>query len=433
MEKSIVSIVKGKAVNKMLRKAIDLIGGIESFVKPGDIVLVKPNAHGAHPPESHVDTNPKVVAAVVRLCKAAGAKEVIIGEASGIGQDSIKSLEVSGIKKAAEEAGADRFIDLEKDEYIRVEIPKGKLIKYIDLPKTVLTSDVLINVPVLKTHHGTVITCALKNIKGIIRNLDKKKSHRIGVEWVVPDIHLAKKPNLVVVDAIVAMEGMGPLGGKWTMEAPNGEKVTLEMVGGEPVEMDLIIASADPVAADTTCAKIMGIDPEKIPMIRNAYAHGIGKIKPNEMEIKGNKIEEVARKFKLPPEDLTRYYKYVSIHDEGACSGCRAYLVWALENLRARGLLEQRKEKTIVIGADHPAILPIEWGRGENLVLIGNCTGKWKGEGAFVPGCPPVGRYFMQAIMESKVDEVVPEGETPWIIRFYQKYPRPLPAYLRQV
>ena len=69
MEKSVVSIVKGKDVDEMLREAIDLIGGIESFVKPGDIVLVKPNAHGAHPPESHVDTNPIVVAAVVRRCK----------------------------------------------------------------------------------------------------------------------------------------------------------------------------------------------------------------------------------------------------------------------------------------------------------------------------------------------------------------------------
>jgi hypothetical protein len=86
----------------------------------------------------------------------------------------------------------------------------------------------------------------------------------------------------------------------------------------------------------------------------------------------------------------------------------------------------------VVIGKDHPSSLPTEWGRGENLVLIGNCTAKWKDAGAFVPGCPPVGRYFIQSIMESEVEEEVPEGGTPWIIRFYQKYPRPLPTYLNE-
>lgn len=422
--KSIVSIVKGEDVDKMVREALDLIGGIKSIVTPGARVLIKPNAHGAHPPEEHITSDPRVVAAVVRLCKEVGAKEVIVGESSTVGQDSLRSLEVSGIKKAAEDAGADRCIDLKKDEYVNIKIPKGKIFKSLDLPKTAVTCDTLIDIPVLKTHHGTRMTCSLKNMKGLLKDADKLRFHKMGLFWAIADLNLARKPDLVVVDCLTAMEGMGPFHGRWSVEAPSGEIVECYVAGGEHVKMDLIIASRDPVAADATCARIIGLDVESVDYIMNAYAHGLGRMKSEEIDVKGKRIKDVARKFKIPAENFADYAEYVTVHDEGACSGCRAYVVWALENLNVRGLLEERKGLTIALGTKKD--LPQEWGRGKNLVLFGNCVLKWKGEGVFVSGCPPFGGDVLQAIAESEVEEETPPGEDPWFIKFLKKYPYPI-------
>ena len=129
--KSVVSIVKGTDVEAMAQEAIDLVGGIESVVKPGDVVLIKPNCHGPHPPEEHITVDPRLVAAVVKICKKAKPKEVIVGEVPSIGAAMI-SFEVSGIKDAVEKAGVDRLADLDQDEFVSMEIPQGKILKRVD-------------------------------------------------------------------------------------------------------------------------------------------------------------------------------------------------------------------------------------------------------------------------------------------------------------
>jgi len=391
--KSVVSIVKGTDVEAMAHEAIDLIGGIESVVKPGSVVLIKPNCHGPHPWEDHITTDPRLIVAVAKICKKAGAKEVLVGEAPSLG-GAMLSFEISGIMAAVEESGVARLVDLENDEYVSMKIPNGKILKKIDRPKTMANCDVLISMPIIKTHHGTKMTASLKNMMGTLNRAGKNLVHQVGLYESIADINKARKPDLVVADLIVAMEGMGPIAGRTVWEMPDGSRAIQETVGGILVPLGVVIASKDPVASDATCARIMKLDPEEVDHIRYAFEEGLGNIKADQIEVLGVQVEGIARAFKLCPTNLEEFSDYVTVHDEGACFGCRAYQYWALENLRARGMLQRNSGLHIVMGPKDE--IPDEWGTGEDLLLLGNCLRKWKHLGMFAEGCPPAGGPFLQ-------------------------------------
>lgn len=122
MVKSVVSITKGTDIQQTVTEALDLLGGVRSLVKPGEIVVLKPNAGHPMRAETSVCTNPEFVAAVIREVRKAQPKEIIVAEAAAGGCDTMECLEVSGIRKAAEEAGADRIIDIKRYEEV-ISIP----------------------------------------------------------------------------------------------------------------------------------------------------------------------------------------------------------------------------------------------------------------------------------------------------------------------
>ncbi len=401
MPKSVVSIVKGTDAEKMAEEAIDLIGGIESVVKPGNVVLIKPNCHGPHPQEDHITTDQRLVATVAKLCKKAGAKEVLIGEAPSMG-GAMLSFEISGIMDAVEKSGAARLVDLENDEYVSMKVPNGKILKAIDRPKTLATCDVLISMPVIKTHHGTKMTGSLKNMMGTLNRAGKNFVHQVGLSESIADINKARKADLVVADMIVAMEGMGPIAGRTVVELPDGSRTEWEMAGGILVQLDMVVASKDPVASDATCARIVGFDPEEIDHIRYAHEHGLGNIKADQIEIKGKQIGEVLHPFAPHPTNLDDFSEYVTVHSENACFSCLAYQYMALENLRCRGLLKRNQDLHIVLGPKDN--IPDEWGTGENLLLIGSCLSKWKHLGQYAEGCPPNGGPFMSGPLLRRLD-----------------------------
>ena len=394
--KSIVSIVKGKDIEAMVDEAIDLIGGIESIVKPGNVILIKPNVHGAHPLEDHITVDPRLVAAVVKKCKKAGAKEVLVGEAPSLGADTMFCFEISGMKEAVEAAGA-RLVDLETDEYISTKIPQGKILKSIDRPKTFINCDVVISMPVMKTHHGTKVTGSLKNMMGTLNRTGKNLVHQVGLDEAIADINKTRKPDLVVADMIVAMEGEGPIAGRTVTIQPDGSRWIRETVGGILVPMDLIVVSKDPVANDATCCRIMKINPEEVFHLQFAYEHGLGNIGVDQIEVRGKQIEEVARAFLLPPTTFEEFAEYVTVHSENACFACPAYLYMALLNLRERGLLERNSGLHIVMGTKNH--IPDDWGTGKNLLLLGNCVSKWKHLGLYAEGCPPMWAFMLGVAM----------------------------------
>jgi len=148
-------------------------------------------------------------------------------------------------------------LDLKKEKTVRVKNPAATVLPQIEVYERALTADVLINLPVMKTHDQTEVTLSLKNLKGLLADSSKKAMHRRALFRGIPEIAAFFKPSFTVLDGIYAQEGVGP-------------------VYGDPVEMDLVIAGRDMVALDTVAGLIMGYRPEEVPTTVLATQMGLG-------------------------------------------------------------------------------------------------------------------------------------------------------------
>jgi len=375
MEKTKVSIVKGpkkpneKEIETIVRKAIELVGGLDE-VKSGDIVLIKPNICAPVPPESAAITNPHVVRAIANMVREKGAR-AIIGESSGVMDDTETCIRATGYDKLRTEGF--EVIDLKSKKTVttKVPIPKGKVLKAVTLPKIVLDAKLIISVPVIKTHGGEKVTMALKNMKGVLPDALKKRFHTVyGVGQGVVDLLTVVRPGLAVLDGILAQEGIGPM-------------------IGTPVEMGLIIASKDPVAADAVACTVIGFDPKEVRIIDGASKAGIGTADLKKIEVVGTPIKEVKRRFKRVEEAVAETIPFPEgfqvLIDEKACTGCRGGVMIALWELKMQNSLDKLAGWTIVAGKTKKAPKADK----TRLMLVGACTAKYKNLGTFIRGCPP--------------------------------------------
>ncbi|HHF98941.1 MAG TPA: DUF362 domain-containing protein [Candidatus Aerophobetes bacterium] len=235
------------------------------------------------------------------------------------------------------------------------------------LPRIFLEADVVINMPVMKTHDVFPATLGIKNMKGIIREEDKKRFHRWGLSQAIVDLNKVALPDLTIIDGTVGMEGLGP-------------------THGEPVNLGVIIVSRDVVAADSVASTVMGIDPMEIEYVKLAEKEGLGCADLSKIEIVGERLESIIRPFKRIKLDFKKYEeKGVFILERGACSGCRHNMESIISNLEREGKLGYLKGFHIVFG--QLTRMP-EKVRGK-LVFIGLCTRKFKNKGYYIPGCPP--------------------------------------------
>ena len=259
-----------------IKRAVDSIGGIETFVKPGMKVLLKPNLLSARPPEDGVDTHPEVVRAVIRLVKSAGGVVRIGDSPGGYHKDINEVYEKSGIKRVAEEENAEL-----------VNFVKSKFVDGFPIAREVFDCDLMISVPKLKTHVITVITAALKNTYGTVTGLYKTECHSKAPREedfakIVAKIHSISRPRLNILDAVVAMEGDGPSSG------------TLRSMG-------IVMASEDAVAMDSCIAKLIGLEPLDVLVTKEAHAIGLGEADLSKIEITGDDIKTFdISNFKLP-------------------------------------------------------------------------------------------------------------------------------------
>jgi len=385
-----VAVVKGpekpseKEIEASVRKAIELAGGLADIVKRGDKVIIKPNIVVAQSPETGANTDPRVCKVIANMVRELGAKP-IIGEASSVGQVTEEAIQAAGYGKLREEGY--EVIDFTKEETTKIPIPKGKSLKEVVLPKIVLEADVLIDVPKMKTHDQTEVTLALKNMKGILLDKGKRSLHHtFGIFQGVADLCTVVRPSLAVVDGIIAMEGLGP-------------------IAGDLVEMDLIIAGKDLVAVDAVTSKIMGFDPADHGCIGAAVASGIGVGDLDKIEVVGEPIAKVQRRFKraveamgsLPfPED------FLLLMDEKACTGCRNTVIEVLMEANTANQLDRTTGWSVVVGKLDK--LP-EVDRTK-LLLVGACTTKFKKEGIYVEGCPPNNRDVCNGLKNMGIDVI---------------------------
>lgn len=259
-----------------VKRSVDLLGGIESFVKPGMKVLIKPNLLSARPPEDAVDTHPEVVRAVVRLARLAGAEASIGDSPAGYGANIEDIFTKSGMRKMAQEEGVEL-----------VKLTSSKMVDDLPIARQVLDCDLVISMPKLKTHVITVLTGAIKNMYGAIVGMHKPHLHSVAPKEknfarIVAKIYSITRPELNIVDGIVAMEGDGPS-------------------GGVPREMKFIMTGSDAVAIDSCLAQIIGLKPLDILVTKEAHEAGLGEADMSLIEIRGDNIGDfIVKDFRLP-------------------------------------------------------------------------------------------------------------------------------------
>ena len=272
-----------KVIQKV-KGSITLLGGLDSFIKPGDRVLLKPNFLIGRTPEKCVNTHPSVVKAVASLVLSAGAQPVI-GDSPQLGS-AVKVAEKAGIVSVAQELG----IEIVEFEPVEVKHPAGKFFKRFTVGKAVLEADAIINLPKLKTHTFTYLTLAVKNLFGCIPGQRKAQWHvktaQQGITYfarMLLDLCTLINPTLSIVDGIVAMEGKGP-------------------GFGDPRKVGLIISGTDAVAVDAVISKLIGVPPEHYPVLQRAIIDGYGTAELDDIVVRGKTIAEAAiPDFKLPP------------------------------------------------------------------------------------------------------------------------------------
>jgi uncharacterized protein (DUF362 family) len=370
-----VAIVKAAGdVPRAVERAVDLVGGIARFVRRGAKVLIKPNLCIDKDWRSGATTNPAVVEALVHLVRRAGAGDIVVADGTTVGLSTARVFQATGYDVMSRRCGA-RLIDLNEDTTQRIDIVEPVSLRNIQVAREVLTSDVIINVPLLKTHVHTTISVSLKNMKGVISPRTKRKSHLVGLEGSIVDINRHVPVHLIVVDGLMGHEGLGPQ-------------------SGEPKPMDLILAGTRPATVDAVATRIMGFDPHEIRHIAAAAGHGLGEIETDRIEVVGECLEGVRTPFKSPFEALAGgHYEGVNILCRDACSDCLGGLMVALKRMAEDGSLDLLRAKfsnlNISLGKNED--FTNRNGGNEQWVCVGRCQRARRDGNLYVPGCPPPG------------------------------------------
>ncbi len=387
MARSVVAIARGYDADRAVEEALDLLGGIASFVKPGDTVVLKPNAGHEYPADSAVCTSPAVVAAVIRAVRRANPGEIVVAESAATGCDTLRCLEVSGIRAAADAAGVDRIIDIKRErDLVTVPMPDARSdIKEILLPRFLLEADVVINVPIFKSHASMVFSCALKNIKGVVQDKVHYAMHQTDLAAAMMDVwSVMKNVKLTVADMIRPQEGYGPH-------------------CGVPVDFGAIVAGADPVALDATACRMVGLDVNRVDYFRAAIDRGTGNFDEADIETRGSTVAEVYKKIWLPFLEGFDAWPEYRIY-EGGCSSCQSLVAITMAKLQALGEYEKNQGMSILLGRLKE--LPEGVRPGKDLVLFGRCLRPLKrkldaaGEQSiFIDGCPPGESFPVRAFL----------------------------------
>jgi uncharacterized protein (DUF362 family) len=250
--RSRVAILQAESYSQNLEHA--LRSGLDLFRLDvrGKTVLLKPNLVD-YIPGNHINTHPLLVSAAVECFRGLGAATVIVGEGPGHQRDTELVLYESGMADRLRQQKVP-FVDLNRDELIeRPLLATYTDLKHLWLPRTVLASDFIVSMPKVKTHHWSGVSLSMKNMFGVVPGAKygwpKNILHWKGIQQSILDVCATVPVHFVIADAIVAMEGNGPLNGS-----------------ARPLQK--IVLADDPVAADATCARLMGLEPAKIAHIR---------------------------------------------------------------------------------------------------------------------------------------------------------------------
>ena len=269
-------------IQPAVERLLAALGGIRSFVRPGQNVLLKPNMLSDHRPEDAVTTHPEIVRALIRLVKQAGATPIVADSAAS----SIN------IERVWENTGFRALCAEESVPLLNLEKAGSQRFEFHGVPfsvaKPVLDADLVINVPKLKTHVLTVLTYAVKNMFGAIPGYQKTMLHKqfhdpISFGHLLASLYAIIRPGLTIGDAVIGMEGNGPS-------------------NGNPVHYGFLAASADGVALDTIICHWLKINPQHVPYFSFLQQAGTGETQWQAIDVVGDSLSQVPmRPIKLPP------------------------------------------------------------------------------------------------------------------------------------
>ena len=341
-------------------------GDAEGFDRAQICIGIKPNLVSPTPASFGATTHPEVVAGIVEYLKEHGFSRILIAEGSWIGDKTSDAYEYCGYRELCETYGV-TFVDTQTDGSHTVSC--GDL--SLNICDVVGKIDFMINVPVLKGHGQTKITCALKNMKGLIPNDEKRRFHAMGLHK--PIGYLAKIPqDFIVVDHICG-----------DLQSEDG---------GNPVETNCIMAARDPVLTDAYVCSLFGLTPQDVPYVGYAHAQGCGSLALEELEVKD--LNAPIHNGALPYRDRMLDIR-TDVEEAESCSACYAALAPALLRLKEEGVLS-RLHTRIAIGQGHEGM--------QGTVGIGKCT---RGYMYSVPGCPPkedeIYRLLKEWILSGKI------------------------------
>ena len=268
-------------VSAAVRRGIDLLGGIQQFVKPDEKILLKPNLLFGDDPKKCINTHPSVFTAVAEQFLSAGSR-VTCGDHPGYGSVAI-ALRKTGIAAAAEKLNLE-VADFNNGKNIEINNPIIQ--SSFTVANGALEADGIVSLPKLKTHGLERITGAVKNQFGCIPGLMKPVFH---IQYpdardfgkMLLDLNHFLSPRLYIMDGIQGMEGNGPR-------------------GGSPIQMNVLLFATDPIALDATFCRIIDLDPEIIPTITFGYENGLGTYKEDEIDLAGDDLQSfINRDFKI--------------------------------------------------------------------------------------------------------------------------------------
>lgn len=281
--RSLVAVLNCETYSERLEEL--LLDGLKLF--PIDVrgksVLLKPNLVEDLP--GPVNTNPALIGAAARCFLRLGASRVVVGEGPGHQRDTELVVNATGLDHVLRETRV-RFVDLNRDELMRVQLKaQYSGLGELWLPHSVLASDIVVSMPKVKTHHWAGVSLSLKNMFGIVPGMKygwpKNLLHWSGIHESVLDICATVPIHFVIADGITAMEGNGPLQGRVR-------------------ELGKLVLADDPVAADATCARLMGLEPARVEHIRLA-GDFLGNLRERAIDMAGDRTEAPSRPFAVLP------------------------------------------------------------------------------------------------------------------------------------
>ena len=350
MKKDQILMIYGTDCTLLTKRLLEAADLKSLLPEKGMRIGIKPNLVVAGRAEDGGVTHPGIVAGVIEYLRENGYTNHIVLEGSWVGARTSEAFVSSGIAEVCRSHGTEYF-DLQKDTHEKRTVRGFDL----DICSQALALDFLINLPVVKGHCQTLMTCALKNHKGLIPNAEKRRFHSMGLHRPIAHLAAAFPNELIVADNIC---------GDLDFEE-----------GGNPVPMNRLLCDRDPVLLDAFACRIMGYDVDQVPYIRMAEALGVGSADLSRAECISLNACTGSRKAGRPTRRVAKLAGYTAQKD--ACSACYGALIHALDRLDKEGGLRSLREP-LCIGRGY---------RGKTgRTGIGACTAGFERS---CPGCPP--------------------------------------------